>query len=163
MAVVDAGDIWDGFDKLDVVLLSHAHFDHIYGLKDIIQINPEVRIYTNAIGKEMLLNPRKNLSLYHETPFQLESDRNIIVIDDGDIVNIGNGLSAKAVFTPGHSDSCITWLIGDMMFTGDAYIPGIKTVTNLPGADKALAVTSETLIKKIAEGKQIFPGHNIKE
>ena len=63
--------------------------------------------------------------------------------------------------TPGHNPGCITWAIGDAVFTGDAYIPGIKTVTNLPGADKALAAQSELSILKLAEGKQIFPGHKI--
>ena len=158
-AIVDAGDVWDSFNSLDIILLTHAHFDHIYGLKDFLKINPEVRIYTNSMGKEMLLNSRKNLSLYHETPFQLDSDSNIVVINDGDVVDIGNGLTVKAVYTPGHNASCITWICDDLIFTGDSLIPGVKTVTNLPGSDKHAASDSENLIKTLAVGKNICPGH----
>lgn len=160
-SVVDAGDEWDGFRDAEAVLLTHAHFDHIYGLSRLLEINPLIRIYTNQYGREMLLDSKKNLSRYHEMPFQLDSDENIVVVDDGDVIDIGEGLSAKAVFTPGHNASCVTWIIGDLVFSGDSLIPGIKTVTNLPGSDKVAAKESEKLILLLSIGKKILPGHDI--
>lgn len=159
--LVDAGDEWDGFRNAEAVLLTHAHFDHIYGLNRLIEINPLIRIYTNQYGREMLLDSKKNLSRYHETPFQLDSDENIAIVNDGDVIDIGEELSAKAVFTPGHNASCVTWIIGDMVFTGDSLIPGIKTVANLPGSNKAVAKESEGLIMHLSKGKRIMPGHDI--
>ena len=38
------------------VLLTHAHFDHIYGLNEIIALFPTTKVYTNEFGKRMLLN-----------------------------------------------------------------------------------------------------------
>ena len=40
------------------------------------------------------------MSRYHETPFVLEYPENIIPINDGDEIDLGNGLIAKAIFTP---------------------------------------------------------------
>lgn len=160
LTLVDPGDEQD-WAGVEIVLLTHAHVDHIYGLNRVLELNPSALVYTNLAGREALLSDKKNMSRYHETPFVFAYPENIRVVDDGDEINLGDGLVAEAHFTPGHNPGCITWVIGDSIFTGDSYIPGIKTVTNLPGSDKALAAQSELLIKKLAEGKRIFPGHKI--
>lgn len=158
--IIDPGDTWGAFTKAKAVLLTHAHFDHIYGLNKLLESNPDIVIYTNEYGAEMLMDSKKNMSKYHEYPFVLSTDRNIKLVADDQLVCIC-GLDAKAIFTPGHNPSCISWIIGDCLFTGDAYIPGIKTVTNLPGADKKKAAESEEIIRKIGVNKTIYPGHNI--
>lgn len=159
--MIDPGDEWEGFENVDAVLLTHAHFDHIYGLNRIVELNQKVKVYTNMMGKEMLLSDKLNMSRYHETPFTYQYPENIILVQDGEFLSIGSNVTVQAVYTPGHNPSCITWVIGDNIFTGDSYIPSIKTVTNLPGGNKVVASKSELLISKIAEGKQILPGHKI--
>lgn len=161
--IVDVGDGWEGFNDVSTVLLTHGHFDHIYGLNDLFKISPEAKVYTNDKGKEMLLNARKNMSHYHGVPFVFEYPDSIVLVKDGDEVDLGNGLIAKAIFTPGHNPSCITWLKDDALFTGDAYISGIKTVTNLPGGNKIQAEESISLIKKLSLGRTIYPGHSLSD
>lgn len=158
---IDTGDANICMTKIYWVLLTHAHFDHIYGLNKVVQLNPQVRIYTNESGREMLLNARKNLSFYHESPFVVSDPSRIVTVEDGEDVCIGDGLTAKAIFTPGHNPSCITWLIEDCLFTGDSYIPGLKTVTNLPGGNKKQAEESIALIKRLSVGRTIYPGHKV--
>lgn len=161
--LIDPGDIKPSFGQIDIVLLTHAHFDHIYGLNELLSLSHEVKVYTNSTGKEMLLNAKKNLSFYHETPFVFEHPEQIVVVEDGDQINLGNDFTAKAVFTPGHNPSCITWVIGDSLFTGDAYIPGLKTVTNLPGGNRLQSEESLKLIKQLAKDRTIYPGHLINQ
>ncbi len=157
--LIDPGDIWKGFENVDAVLLTHAHFDHIYGLNHVIEKNPTAKIYTNAHGAEMLVNAKKNLSKYHDSPFTFDKPENIVTVNDNDEIEFTDGIKAKAVFTPGHNPSCITWLIGDCLFTGDSYIPGIKTITNLPDGNKTMAETSVNKIKELAKNRTIYPGH----
>lgn len=159
--LIDSGDEWNGMQNISNVFLTHAHFDHIYGLNRVIELNSNVRIYTNESGREMLLNAKKNLSFYHETPFIISDSSRIQIVNDGDEISLADGLTAKAIFTPGHNPSCITWLIGDALFTGDSYIPGIRTVTNLPGGNKKQAAESIELIKELEVGRIIYPGHKI--
>lgn len=160
-AILDPGDEWEGFNNVRAVLLTHAHFDHIYGLNRLLEINPMAIVYTNEHGREMLLNDKLNMSRYHETPFEIQYPERIIVINNGAKIRLGDDSIAKAIFTPGHNPSCITWVIDDCVFTGDAYIPGIKTVTNLPGGNKNQAAESIEIIKKISNGRRIFPGHKV--
>lgn len=158
--LIDPGDKWEGFNYVKCVLLTHAHFDHIYGLNDLLELDNRILVFTNEIGREMLLNSRMNMSFYHETPFVFRFPSNIKIVYHLEEMSMGD-IVIKAVFTPGHNPSCITWIVGDFVFCGDSYIPGLKTVTNLPGGDKKQALESTCLIKQLTIGRQMYPGHKM--
>ena len=160
--VIDPGDV-AGIKEIKTVLLTHGHFDHIYGLNELLENNPVAKVYTNDFGARMLLDARLNMSKYMENPFVFKYPKSICIVKDGEEIEIVYGISAKAIFTPGHNPSCITWEIRDMLFTGDAYIPGIKVVTNLSGSNKKDAEKSLELIMKLAENHVVYPGHQIEE
>lgn len=160
--LIDPGDEWEGMSDVETILLTHAHFDHIYGLNNVIEKNPNAKVYTNDYGAEMLVNSKKNLSTYHESPFTFRKPENIAIVKHGDKLDVSGYINTEAIFTPGHNPSCITWLIGDCLFTGDSYIPGIKTVTNLPGADKEAADNSEKKLLELGTSYTIYPGHHIR-
>lgn len=159
--LIDVGDMWNGFSEVSSVLLTHAHFDHIYGLNELCERNLNAKVYTNDYGRMMLLDAKKNMSYYHEAPFVFRYPERVAIVNDGDEIKVGNDITAKAVFTPGHNPSCITWIIDDSIFTGDSYIPGIKIVTNLPGGNKQLAHNSERLILELSLNRNVFPGHKL--
>lgn len=166
--LVDCGDVEPLLPLLEGravngVLLTHAHFDHIYGLNELLRRFPGVLVYTNGCGRDTLLDARKNMSLYHETPFVFEHPDNIRIVDDGDEIELSAGLKAKAVSTPGHHPSCLTFVIDNAIFTGDSYIPGAKVVTNLPKGNKSQALESLERIKEMARGLTVYPGHYIEE
>ena len=144
------------------VLLTHVHYDHIYGLPRLRELFPELRVYTNEYGKMALGSEKLNYSKYHNDPIVYESE-NIVVCEAGDEIELFEGVIAKVHETPGHSDSCLTYEVGDYLFTGDAYIPGVKVVTTLKGGDKNLAARSVEKILELAEGKDICPGHEVDE
>lgn len=161
--IVDCGDVEPIVEKIGNreivgVLLTHAHFDHIYGLPELLKRYPDCRIYTNEIGRETLADARLNLSLYHETPLTVDGPQVQICVE-GDEITLFEDVTAKVYETPGHHPSCLTFMIQDYLFTGDAYIPDVKVVTNLPKGNKKLAEQSVERIFKMAEGKIIRSGH----
>lgn len=167
--LVDVGDIEPVVEflqekKLTVegVFLTHGHFDHIYGLPSLIEHYPNCRVYTTEFGKESLASDKLNMSRYHDTPIIYEGD-NVTVVHEGDSMRLFDGESLLEFFeTPGHNPGCLTMVLGDMIFTGDAYIPGVGTNTQLPYANKEQAQQSLERILKLAEGKTILSGHFVK-
>lgn len=158
--LIDCGDVDRvleiiGDKTVSDVFLTHAHFDHIYGLPSLLNVFPNVRIYTNEWGKTALANDKLNMSRYHEQPVIVDGD-NVMALHDGDMID---GVSIFE--TPGHNPSCICFQIENAFFTGDAHIPGITVVTNLPRGNKELAVESEKRILQLSEGKIIYPGHSL--
>ena len=162
--LVDIGDYEKVSDvlpsgiKIRGLLLTHTHFDHTYGINALNEAHPECRIYTTEYGKIALYDDKKNFSKYHEASF-VYNGNNVEVLNEGDQLELYPGTILTAYATPGHCPSCLTYVIGNWIFTGDAYIPGVKVVTKLPMGDKKLAAESIERIKSLAEGKKICPGH----
>lgn len=164
--IIDIGD-FESLNKLigdynpKAVFLTHSHYDHIYGLNDICKIYPSIPVHTNANGMCLLKDSCNNLSGYFGSPFIFNSLSSISCVEDRENITFNGNLDIKAVFTPGHNPSCITWIVGDAIFTGDSYIPGFKTLTKLPGGDRQQAIKSERPIQQISKGKTIYPGHKV--
>lgn len=159
--LIDPVDEWIGFYGVDIILLTHAHFDHIYGINKVLELNPSAIIYTNIEGLQLLQDDRKNLSKYYQRSVKLVNYENVKIINNEFGIQTKEDLIIKPYFTPGHHPSCISWVLEDAIFTGDSYIPSQKTVTNLPGGDKIASEKSIKLIKEIARHKKIYPGHKI--
>lgn len=166
--VVDPGDsdqlikyIVENEFILKGILLTHGHFDHIYGINNLMEIAPSCYVYTNSIGVNMLKDAKLNMSKYHDNPYTVDRIENVVVLEAEQKLSISPTIEVEAFFTPGHNASCITWVINNMVFTGDSYIPGVKVVTNLPGGNKEHAQESLDRIKTISSGKIIYPGHAI--
>ena len=165
--LVDCGDtdrVLDMIGKKSVegVLLTHAHSDHIYGLEELIKRFPAVKIYTNASGVEALKSPKLNISHYHsEYPdISIDAPDNVSVLKEGDAVEV-LGMPVQVYETSGHAPSCLTYIISQMAFTGDAYIPGVNVFTGFPNANKIQAEASVERIIQFSEDCQIMPGHTL--
>lgn len=143
------------------VFLTHTHFDHIYGILPLLERFPDCKVFTNEYGKQALASAKLNMSRYHEMPIVYEGGNVILVHEGEEFCLIDNEPVLKIHETPGHNPSSLTMVLGDMIFTGDSYIPTIGVNTQLPHADKVLAKLSLERILKLAEGKTIFSGHKI--
>lgn len=164
--LVDCGDVEKAIEQgwnIKGVLLTHAHYDHIYGLNKLFEVFTFSKIYTNAAGLEGLLNPKVNFSRYHEDvdDFVLSKPENVVLVKEGDTICLSDDTSFDVIETLGHEPSCVCYLNDESIFTGDAYIPGIKVVTSFPRSNKTQAAASETRIKELAKGKIIYAGHKI--
>lgn len=167
--LVDCGDFDRvleriGDKKVVGVLLTHAHSDHIYGLDALMEHFPDVKIYTNEYGVEALRSPQKNISRYHsEYPdISIEAPENIRVLKDGDSLEL-LGVIVQVYETIGHDPSCLTYIIEDKAYTGDAYIPGVKVFTGFPHSNRKQVQESVERILRLTSNCQIMPGHTVPE
>lgn len=161
--LVDIGDIepvlsLTGGRIVRGVFITHSHYDHIYGLPSLLEKFPECTIYTSADGKDGLASDKFNFSRYHGDPIIYKGE-NVHILSDGDSVEICDGIVMKAMLTPGHDKSCVTYYTDDVIFTGDSYIPGFDVVTNFRRSDKTDSELSLKKIHKLLETRIIYPGH----
>lgn len=162
--IVDIGDINPvleliGPKKVKGLFLTHAHYDHIYGINALLTAYPECIVYGSSQTLNALKNDKLNFSYYYETPLQYKGGVEVIV-DDGQMVSLWDGISIQASITPGHTLGSTCYRTGINIFTGDAYIPNIPPVTKLKEGNKIEAMRSIEKIKSlIHEDSVICPGH----
>ncbi len=167
--IVDPGDvkpvidwiIWHKKLSISGILLTHAHFDHIYGINDILNDFPECIIYTaNDYGRDLLFDAKKNTSRYSDLgPIEINKRAHINFFNH--TLNLWPGIMMTTYLTPGHSLDSICLLVEDKLFTGDTLIKDTRTVTKLKGGSVEQLEASFKLFSSFKGlSYTIYPGHD---
>lgn len=164
--LVDIGDIEPVLElakqhnlSVEGVFLTHGHFDHIYGLNSLVEAFPDCKVYVTEYTKQAIASDKLNMSRYYETPFTYQGE-NVVVVKEGDSLSLFDDESPMLFYeTPGHNPGCLTMVIGNMIFTGDAYIPNVEVVINLRGGNKEKSIISFERILSLCVNRVVYPGH----
>lgn len=141
------------------ILLTHSHFDHIYGINDLQEIFTTINVYASFYAIEGMMSVKLNGSLYQEMPFTIKR-QDINIIKEGDRMLLWKDISLNVFETPGHDRDCLSYQIEKNLFTGDALIPGIKVYTKLKYSDKTKAANSiQRIFEQFDDNTMIWPGH----
>lgn len=145
--------------KVAGVFITHAHYDHIYGLNTLSENFPDCVIYASEYAKDGLYCNKTNLSYYHNESF-VYNGSNVHLLYDGDKVTLYDGIVLEVIHTPGHNAGCLTYKVGKYLFTGDSFIPGLKVVTKLKGGNRKESASSLRKVRAIIQEDTIIcPGH----
>lgn len=167
--LVDPGDITPITDWLQDnrkrtvsgILLTHAHFDHIYGVNDVLNLFPQCVVFTaNEYGCELLFDPKKNASRYSDLgPIIIGENAQVQIY--GLVQTLWPGINMNVYRTPGHSDDSVCLCLEDLLFTGDTLIKNIRTVTKVRGGSVEKLGKTMTFMQSL-KGKKliVMPGHN---
>lgn len=163
--LIDVGDIEPIKEVLDkdgrdvkALFLTHTHYDHIYGIRELMKAYPNCMIFTSSFGKDALNSDKLNFSRYHNDPIAYTGN-NIRVLNGGDEIKITAGDILEVLETPGHDKSCLTYKLGNDVFSGDSYIPGVKVIASFPNSNKEDAQESKERIVRLSEKYNLYPGH----
>ncbi len=139
--------------KIKAVLLTHAHFDHS-GIAKRLQ-DDGAKVYISKIDAPKLLN-EQNLSQNFGRKFDfLTAD---FTFSDGEKLNIC-GIEIKVVLTPGHTDGSATFVVGDMLFTGDTLFHESVGRTDFPTGNRWQLVESVKKLYNLSGDYKVYPGH----
>lgn len=141
------------------VLITHAHFDHIYGANELYEKYPFTPFYVyNQIGVEILYDSKKNGSKYTEVPFILNEHAKVFMASPK--MHLWNDCKIHNYFTPGHSEDSMCILLGNILFTGDTLIKDFRTVTKLKGGSIEKLQESINWIETLkGRGIVVYGGH----
>ena len=156
-AIIDPGDeatrILDYLEKFKLtcnhILLTHAHFDHVGAVIDLLEELPEAKLYMSeedngkAIGSEM---------------WAFKAPEGTIFIKDGDIVEV-SALRLQVVATPGHTPGSVCFVCEDAIFSGDTLFKGSCGRTDFLLSDTQQIMKSLFRLAQLPGDYEIFPGH----
>jgi glyoxylase-like metal-dependent hydrolase (beta-lactamase superfamily II) len=164
--VIDPGDseplfayINDNNKTLAGIFLTHSHFDHIYGVNDLLLFFPETKLFASFYAKVGIFSEKLNGSLYKEMPFVVDPFE-VSEIAENDVITLWKDTTLKVIETPGHDRDCVSFFVGNNIFTGDSLIPGIKVFTKFKYSDKQQAAKSINKVIELSDDESvIWPGH----
>ena len=143
----------------EVIVLTHAHVDHIAGLREARRRYPSTPIWIHENEEDWLTDATKNLSAM--SPVHVTAPPADRLLRDGETLTLG-GEPWRVLHTPGHSPGSIS-LVHDESATclcGDAIFNGSIGRTDFPGCSfETLADSIRGKLYALPDETVLLPGH----
>jgi len=146
--------------ELAWILETHAHADHLSAAA-YLKSKTGGRTATGRFITGVQATFKEIFKLGDEfEPDGKQFDR---LLEDGDQLELG-ALKIKVMHTPGHTPSCVTFVVGDAAFVGDTlFMPDYGTArVDFPGGDAAVLYQSIQRIFALPAQTRIFLCHDYK-
>ena len=158
-ALIDPGDEPERLERmvaqsgceLQMILLTHGHFDHCSGVRGLLAHHPDVPVY---IHRGDAVDPE----VRNDLKFPRLDDRNQRYYAEGDTVTVGD-VTLTVWETPGHSRGSVC-LIGDgVIFSGDTLFRGSCGRTDFPDGSYPDILLSLGRLGRLEGNYRVLPGH----
>jgi len=142
---------------LALVLETHAHADHLTAAAHLrattgvsIGIGGRITQVQSAFGR-----------LFGADDVRPDGAVFDHLYADGDAFALGD-LKVEVIHTPGHTPACVSYRIGDAVFTGDTlFMPDYGTArTDFPGGDARTLYRSIQRLLSLPDETRVFVGHD---
>ena len=140
--------------KIEHLLLTHGHFDHIGAVKKLQDDGVKVYMHTNDVDKVTT-----DKSLCGLTHLNIDKFTPDILVWDGDRLEL-SGLTVEVIHTPGHTSGGVCYLIGEHLFSGDTIFHGSFGRVDL--GDGNIRALRDSIVGKVftlPDNTIIHPGH----
>ena len=141
------------------VLETHAHADHLSGSQLLARrFGAKVAIGERIREIQAALSPVLGLS----ASFPIDGSQFDRLLGDGEVVRAG-ALAIEVIATPGHTPACVSYRIGDAIFTGDALFvedSGTGRCDFPRGSAEALYDSVHDRLYALPPDTRVFVGHD---
>ena len=143
------------------ILLTHAHVDHIAGLRQVCE-HYRLPVTMHAEGQKLLKQAEAYGSIMG---FAVDNmgDMKLQEINDDDVLHIG-GLEVECRYVPGHcpGSMCFVIVADKAVITGDALFHFSIGRTDLPGGDYPTLIDYlKRRVLTLPDDFRVLPGHGI--
>lgn len=142
-----------------LILLTHAHIDHIVGLRQACE-RYQLPVTMHHDGKKLLRQVEAYGSIMGFDARNME-DLPTVHADDGTMLKVGR-LDIECRYVPGHCEGSLCFVVASekMVFTGDALFQGSIGRTDLPGGNyQQLIRKLKERILTLPDDYGVYPGH----
>lgn len=150
-------------DRLERILLTHSHFDHVGGIAEIYQwAAPDLHVHPSA----------RRLMTFHPPAFaeffdRLERDGKLRPLRDGDSIDAASLGVLQVLHTPGHTagDLCFFNERSGALFCGDTVLPNhLSMGADIAGPDENSGATIQDKLAALRRllalpVRHLLPGH----
>ncbi len=130
---------------LTAILLTHGHFDHVGGVKELFA-QTDCDIYLCPEDCKMPESMTAGALSYTNS------------YTHGDVLELA-GLRLQVLHTPGHTPGSVCLICGDALFSGDTLFAGSCGRTDLPGGRWETLTDSLQALKALSTDYRVYPGH----
>lgn len=142
------------------ILETHAHADHLTAADWLKRRLPGAKVAIGERIREVQKVFRDVLSL--PDTFPTDGSQFDALLADGESLAAGS-LVARTIATPGHTPACVTFAIGDALFTGDALFMedyGTGRCDFPHGSADELYTSVHDRLYALPDATRIFVGHD---
>lgn len=126
---------------LKYILETHVHADH------------------TTAASALKLNTKAQIALSAQSNLKFAD----LLLEDGDSLSLGK-LFVQALYTPGHTDTCMSYHTEKMIFTGDSLLINGCGRTDFQSGDSSLLYDSiHSKIFSLSDDTVVYPGHDYED
>jgi glyoxylase-like metal-dependent hydrolase (beta-lactamase superfamily II) len=147
-----------GIDKVEAILLTHCHFDHVGAVAPLAR-HTGAPVYCPKLEVPLVQDIMRFVPWDGFGPYEGHDPEE--TVEGGETLDLA-GFAIDVVFTPGHSPGHVTYAIEDeqVLLSGDVLFQGSVGRTDLPGGDwPTLARSIADLLERYPDDTTVLPGH----
>lgn len=134
---------------VEAILITHAHFDHVYSLYELKQ-DTGAKVYMHEDDLELL---DMSVEYLHTKPTKID----VLLKGDEELSLIGE--TFKVLHTPGHAKGCVCYIVNDCMFTGDTIFKDSMGRIDLMTSQPKVMYNTLQMFTQIGGDYKIYCGH----